>query len=103
MIQWIIYLKMKKNLKILKRNLNEEKENNDQLDMMAVFANAMEENLGVDSTDSFEPKPLSSGMSYCEHPGCNVTVSNTDYRCFKCRRTFCYDHKGTSVVCPECS
>ena len=83
--------------------LNEEKENNDQLDMMAVFANAMEENLGVDSTDSFEPKPLSSGMSYCEHPGCNVRVSNTDFRCFKCRRTFCYDHKGTSVVCPECS
>ena len=82
---------------------NEEKENNDQLDMMAVFASAMEENLGVDSPDSFEPKPLSSGMSYCEHPGCNVTVSNTDFRCFKCRRTFCYDHKGTSVVCPECS
>ena len=81
--------------------LNEEKENNDQLDMMAVFASAMEENLGVDSPDSFEPKPLSSGMSYCEHPGCNVTVSNTDFRCFKCRRTFCYDHKGTSVVCPE--
>ena len=82
---------------------NEEQENNDQLDMMAVFASAMEENLGVDSPDSFEPKPLSSGMSYCEHPGCNVTVSNTDFRCFKCRRTFCYDHKGTSVVCPECS
>ena len=82
---------------------NKEKENNDQLDMMAVFASAMEENLGVDSPDSFEPKPLSSGMPYCEHPGCNVTVSNTDFRCFKCRRTFCYDHKGTSVVCPECS
>ena len=82
---------------------NEEKENNDQLDMMAVFASAMEENLGVDSPHSFEPKPLSSGMSYCEHPGCNVTVGNTDFRCFKCRRTFCYDHKGTSVLCPECS
>ena len=82
---------------------NEEQVNNNQMDMMAVFASAMEENLGVDSPDSFEPKPLSSGMSYCEHLGCNVTVSNTDFRCFKCRRTFCYDHKGTSVVCPECS
>ncbi len=82
---------------------NEENENNEQKDMMAVFASAMEENLGLDSPDSFEPKPLSSGMSYCDHPGCNVTVSNTDFRCFKCRRTFCYDHKGTSVVCPECS
>ena len=82
---------------------NEEQVNNNQMDMMAVFASAMEENLGVDSPDPFEPKPLSSGMSYCEHLGCNVTVSNTDFRCFKCRRTFCYDHKGTSVVCPGCS
>ncbi len=82
---------------------NEEQVNINQMDMMAVFANAMEENLGVSSPDSLESEPLSSSMPKCEHPGCNVTVNNTDFRCFKCRRTFCYDHKGTSVVCPECS
>tara|TARA_B100000902_G_scaffold189981_1_gene181673 strand:+ start:10875 stop:12188 length:1314 start_codon:yes stop_codon:yes gene_type:complete len=82
---------------------NEERVNINQMDMMAVFANAMEENLGVSSPDSLESEPLPSSMPKCEHPGCNVTVNNTDFRCFKCRRTFCYDHKGTSVVCPECS